>query len=78
MVDRYYSWLPDLSIQVLELAGNQAKTENKKRITPSHIRFAVTVDEELGGLCDGAMFPSASAPPKIHSDLLPKKSEERD
>ncbi|XP_073292179.1 histone H2AX-like [Primulina huaijiensis] len=61
-----------LAAEVLELAGDQAKREKKNRITPSHIRFAVTADEELRGLCGGAMFPSASAPPNIHGDLLPK------
>ncbi|UYV67017.1 H2AFY [Cordylochernes scorpioides] len=36
-----------LALEILELAGNYAKDNHKKRITPRHLLFAIGMDQEL-------------------------------
>ena len=51
--------------EILDLGGNVTQDENKKRITPRHVMFAVRYDQELNTLLKNVTFPWAGiAPPK--------------
>uniref|UniRef100_A0A1E1X1E7 Histone H2A n=1 Tax=Amblyomma aureolatum TaxID=187763 RepID=A0A1E1X1E7_9ACAR len=63
-----------LAAEVLELAGNAARDNNKTRITPRHIQLAVRNDEELSKLLSGVTISEGGVLPHIPSELLPKKS----
>lgn len=63
-----------LSAEVLELSGNAAKENQKKRIVPRHLVLAVRNDAELDKLFGDAMISSGGVMPNIHSTLLPKKT----
>ncbi|GAB2244645.1 hypothetical protein Droror1_Dr00000138 [Drosera rotundifolia] len=58
---------------VLELAGNAARDNNKNRIVPYHIQLAVRNDEELGRLLGSVTISNGGVMPNIHQVLLPKK-----
>lgn len=61
-----------LVAEILELAGNAAQDDKKRRITPRHIQLAVRHDDELNKLLEGVTIPSCGVVPCIHSMLLPK------
>ncbi|XP_047266442.1 LOW QUALITY PROTEIN: probable histone H2AXa [Capsicum annuum] len=61
-----------LSAEVLELAGNAAKNNKKKRIVPRHIQLAVRNDAELSKLLENVTFASGGGPSNIDQDLLPR------
>uniref|UniRef100_A0A023FWL6 Histone H2A n=1 Tax=Amblyomma parvum TaxID=251391 RepID=A0A023FWL6_AMBPA len=63
-----------LAAEVLELAGNAARDNNKTRITPRHIQLAVRNDEELSKLLSGVTISEGGVLPHIPAELLPKKS----
>ena len=63
-----------LVAEILELAGNAARDNKKKRIIPRHITLAVKNDEELNKLIGGVTIPGGGVLPNIHAVLLPKKS----
>lgn len=65
-----------LCAEILELAGNAAKDNNKNRIIPRHIQMAVRSDEELNKLLGGVTIASGGVMPNIHTVLLPKKGED--
>lgn len=62
------------SIQVLELAGNACRDNNKTRIIPRHIQLAIRNDEELGKLLASVTIAHGGVLPNIHALLLPKKT----
>ncbi|KAK4418209.1 Histone H2AX [Sesamum alatum] len=62
----------------LELAGNQAKMSKRNRISPRHIQLAVANDEELSKLLENVTIPSAGVVPKIHQNLFPMTTGERE
>ena len=63
-------------LEVLELAGNAARDNKKKRIVPRHVQLAVRNDEELNKLLGGVTVASGGVLPNIHDAvLLPKKSK---
>jgi histone H2A len=66
-----------LSAEILELAGNAAKDNKKKRIVPRHIQLAVRNDEELGKLLGGVTIAAGGVLPNVHSSLIKKKSSKK-
>ena len=65
-----------LTAEILELAGNAARDNNRTRIVPRHIQLAVRNDEELNRLLGGVTIAAGGVLPHIHKELLPKKGEE--
>lgn len=64
-----------LTAEVLELAGNCAMDNKKKRIIPRHLQLSIRNDEELSKLVDHVTIPEAGVLPNIHAVLLPKSSK---
>ncbi|KAL2495547.1 Histone H2A [Forsythia ovata] len=62
------------SFEVLELAGNAARDNNKTRIVPRHIQLAVRNYEELSKLLGDVTITNGGVMPNIHNHLLPKKT----
>lgn len=59
--------------EVLELAGNAAKDQNRKTISPRHILLAIKHDEELSLLLDKVIISHGGVVPHIHPTLVPEK-----
>ena len=66
-----------LVAEIIELAGNAASDNKKKRIIPRHITLAIRNDEELNKLLNGVTIAQGGVLPNIHSVLLPKKTAKR-
>ena len=64
-----------LAAEILELAGNAARDNKRKRIVPRHIQLAVRNDEELNKLFGGVTIASGGVLPNIHSVLIPKSAK---
>ena len=69
------SVLEYLSAELLEMAGNAARDNHHKRITPRHITLAIGSDEELNKLLKGVHVSQGGSVPFIHANLLPKRKE---
>jgi histone H2A len=67
-----------LTAEILELAGNAAKEQKKKRIIPRHIQLAIRNDEELNKYMSNVTISGGGVVPNIHNDLLPKKKLGKD
>ena len=61
--------------EVLELAGNAAKDNKKKRIIPRYIQLAVRNDDELDKFFGNVTIASGGVLPNINAVLLPKKKK---
>ncbi|XP_019384021.1 PREDICTED: histone H2A-beta, sperm-like [Crocodylus porosus] len=65
-----------LSAEILELAGNAARTNGRIRVMPRHIQLAVRNDEELNKLFASVTIAGGGVLPNILAQLLPKRSSE--
>lgn len=65
-----------LVAEILELAGNAAREFKKHRITPRHIKLAISNDEELSKLYSDTVI-GGGVIPRIHMSLLPAEKEEQ-
>ncbi|KAF8661314.1 hypothetical protein AX16_001411 [Volvariella volvacea WC 439] len=63
-----------LAAEILELAGNAARDNNKKRIMPRHLQLAIRNDEELNRLLGHVIISQGGVIPFINPELLPKKT----
>jgi histone H2A len=64
-----------LTAEVLELAGNAARDNNKHRVIPRHVQLAVRNDEELNKLLAGVTISQGGVLPNIHNTLVPKSGK---
>lgn len=64
-----------LCAEVLELAGNAARDNKKKLITPRHILLAVANDDELHRLLKGVTISQGGVLPHIPEVLLFRRSQ---
>ncbi|XP_031556055.1 late histone H2A.2.2-like [Actinia tenebrosa] len=64
-----------LAAEVLELSGNAARDNKRRRIIPRHILLAVRNDEELNKLLSSVTISQGGVIPNIQAVLLPKKKE---
>jgi histone H2A len=66
-----------LVVEILELAGNAAHDNKKRRIIPRHIQLAVRNDTELAQIFQGITISQGGVMPYVHAVLLPKKTKKR-
>lgn len=66
-----------LAAEVMELSGNAARDNKKRRIIPRHITLAVKSDPELDVLLQDVTISNGGVLPFIHQVLLPKQTKER-
>ena len=66
-----------LVAEVLELSGNAARDNKRKRINPRCIQLAVRNDEELSKLLQTVVIPSSGVLPMINSALLKKPPKKK-
>ncbi|KAJ7077872.1 hypothetical protein B0H15DRAFT_789429, partial [Mycena belliarum] len=66
------STLEYLMAEVLELAGNCARDNQKVRIIPRHILLAIRNDGELDQLLKHCVIYQGGVVPYIHACLIPK------
>ena len=64
-----------LTAEILELAGNAARDNNRVRIIPRHIQLAVRHDDELNKLLGSVTIAEGGVIANIHAALLPKKTK---
>ncbi|XP_052738390.1 histone H2A, sperm isoform X2 [Bicyclus anynana] len=64
-----------LSAEILELAAKAATDNGRSRILPRHIMLAVGNDDELDKMLGSVTIPQGGVMPKIHAQLLPKKTK---
>ncbi|KAF7334110.1 Histone H2A [Mycena venus] len=60
-----------LTAEILELAGNAARENKKRRIIPRHLQLAIREDEELAKLLGSVVITQGGVVPHIDKFLLP-------
>merc|ERR1711972_515624 len=60
-----------LAVEILELAGNAARDDEKTRITPRHLQLAIRNDHELDNLLSGVTIAQGVILPDIQAVPLP-------
>ncbi|VDP24401.1 unnamed protein product [Schistosoma margrebowiei] len=63
-----------MATDVLELAGNAARDNNKTCIIARHLQLAIHNDEELNKLLSGVTIAQGSVLPNIQAVLVLKKT----
>lgn len=66
-----------LSSELLELSGDSAMHNKRKRITPRDVMKAISEDGELRELLKDVTLPYAGVNPFIHPVLLPKSTTKK-
>ena len=56
-----------LAAEILELAGNAARDNKKKRVIPRHLQLAIRNDEELNKLLHGVTIAQGGLLPNIQA-----------
>ncbi len=64
-----------LTAEILELAGNASRDNQRVRIVPRHIMLAIRNDEELNKLLSDVTISAGGVMPNIHQVLLPPAKE---
>jgi len=67
-----------LIAEILELAGNASRDNNRVRIVPRHIMLAIRNDEELNKLLSDVTISAGGVLPNIHTVLLPPTKDDDD
>jgi len=67
-----------LAAEVMELAGNAARDNNRSRIVPRHLQLAIRSEEELNRLLHNVTLAASGVIPHIHMSLLPKGAKDKD
>ena len=62
-----------LVAEILELAGNAARDNKRRIITPRHVLLAIANDDELAKLLKGVTISQGGVLPNIHDVLLQRK-----
>ncbi|KAJ4929402.1 hypothetical protein JOQ06_005010 [Pogonophryne albipinna] len=70
------SW--SICAEILELAGNACRDNQKHRISPRHILLAVRTDEEINTLLAEVIISEGGVLPNIHAILVQKTKAPRD
>jgi histone H2A len=63
-----------LVAEIMELAGNAARDNNKKRIIPRHLTLAIRNDDELNKLLSKVTISFGGVLPNINAVLRSKPS----
>ena len=66
-----------LTAELIELAGNAAKDNKRKRITPRHLMMAMRGDDELNIITADVIIPGTGVLPHIHPVLVPLKKTKK-
>ena len=62
-----------LCAEILELAGNSARSHYRARINARDLQLAIRNDEELNSMFQNIFIPGGGVLPNIHAVLLPKR-----
>lgn len=66
-----------LVAEILELAGNAAIENKKRRIVPRHLTLAIRQDDELNLVFRNVIISDGGVMPNIQPILLPKKTSKK-